>query len=96
MYPSVKEVHARDGHVLFIVFENGECGTLDLSQVLGFGVFKRISDPNEFSKVRVGFDTVEWECGVDLDPEYVYSRCSFSDPRHSQEDPRESGSHGQR
>ena len=21
------------------------------------------------------FDTIEWDCGVDLDPEYIYAKC---------------------
>ena len=25
-----------------------------------------------FKKVRVAYDTVEWENGLDLDPEYLY------------------------
>jgi hypothetical protein len=25
-----------------------------------------------FKKVRVSYDTVEWENGLDLDPEYLY------------------------
>jgi len=26
--------------------------------------------------VHVAFDTIEWECGVDLDPEFVYAKCT--------------------
>ena len=46
-----------------------------MKPVLDFGVFKRIKDYNAFKRVRVSFDTIEWECGVDLDPEYVYANC---------------------
>lgn len=75
MYPSVKEVVPCDDYVLSIVFDNGECGTLDMKQVLDFGVFQRIKDQAAFRRVRVAFDTIEWDCGVDLDPEYVYAKC---------------------
>lgn len=75
MYPSVKEVIPHDDFTLSIVFENGESGTLDMRPILGFGVFQKIRDPDSFKRVRVVFDTIEWDCGVDLDPEYVYARC---------------------
>ena len=42
---------------------------------LDFGVFKQLKEPREFKKVRISFDTVEWASGVDLDPEFVYSKC---------------------
>ena len=33
-------------------------------------------DYSSFKKVRVAFDTIEWESGVDLDPEFVYEKCN--------------------
>lgn len=74
MYPSVKEVNPGDGYILSVVFENGEKGQLDMKPFLDFGIFKRIKDYQAFRKVRVSFDTIEWDCGVDLDPEYVYTK----------------------
>jgi len=75
MYPSVKEVIAGEDYTLSLVFDNGENGILDMKPMLDFGVFQRIKDYEAFRRVRVAFDTIEWECGVDLDPEYVYARC---------------------
>jgi hypothetical protein len=31
--------------------------------------------PAVFEQARVSFDTVEWPCGVDLDPAFVYAKC---------------------
>lgn len=75
MYPSVKEVVPGDDYIIYVVFDNGECGTLDMKPLLDFGVFQRIKDYDAFKRVRVAFDTIEWDCRVDLDPEYVYARC---------------------
>jgi hypothetical protein len=75
MYPAVKEVIPHDDYTLSVVFENGEHGVLDIKPILDFGVFERIRDPAQFARVRVAFDTLEWEYGVDLDPEFVYMRC---------------------
>jgi hypothetical protein len=74
MYPSVTRVSVSDGYVLEVRFDNGEQGTLDLSDLLDFGVFQKLRDPDAFRRVRVAFDTIEWEAGVDLDPEFVYQR----------------------
>ena len=45
---------------------------LDVKPHLGFGVFWRISSKEELRTVRVSFDTIEWDGGVDLDRELVY------------------------
>jgi hypothetical protein len=74
MYPSVKEVIPHDDYTLSLVFEDGEKGVLDLKPILDFGVFQRIKDLKEFKRVRVAFDTIEWACGIDLDPEYLYAK----------------------
>lgn len=75
MYPSVKKVVPNENYVLIIDFDNGESGTLDMKPFLEFGVFQRLKDHNAFNRVRVAFDTVEWDSGVDLDPEFVYAKC---------------------
>ena len=75
MYPSVKEVIPGENYILSIVFENGESGTLDMKPFLDFGVFQSLKDESVFKRVTVAFDTVEWDSGVDLDPEFVYSKC---------------------
>ena len=78
MYPSVKKVVPQEDYLLSIEFDNGETRVLDMKPVLEFGVFRRIKDLDAFCAVRVAFDTVEWDCGVDLDPEYVYLRSTAS------------------
>jgi len=75
MYPSVKNVFAGEDFVLFIDFDNGEQGKLDMKPFLDCGVFQRLKDRNAFKRVRVAFDTIEWDSGVDLDPEFVYAKC---------------------
>lgn len=79
MYPAVIEVIPGNDYVLTVTFDNGECGILDMKPVLEFGVFQRLKDKDAFNRVRVSFDTIEWDCGVDLDPEYVYQTCMATD-----------------
>lgn len=75
MYPSAKRVSPLDNYVLLIEFDNGESGHLDMKPFLNFGVFQRIQDPAVFKQARVSFDSIEWPSGIDLDPEFIYTKC---------------------
>jgi len=76
VHPSVKKVVPHEDYTLAVDFDNGESGTLDMKPFLDFGIFQRIKDREAFRRVRVAFDTVEWDSGVDLDPEFVYAKCA--------------------
>ncbi len=78
MHPSVKAVVPSEDLTLAIEFDNGEEGVLNLKPYLDFGVFRNLADYGNFRCVRVSFDTVEWDCGVDLDPEFVYAKCRMT------------------
>ncbi|RMH32737.1 MAG: DUF2442 domain-containing protein [Gammaproteobacteria bacterium] len=77
MHPAVIKVVAMDDYLLVVDFDNGEQGTLDMKPFLDFGVFHRLKDPAVFKRVHVVFDTVGWDVGVDLDPEFVYAKCQL-------------------
>ncbi|MBC54466.1 MAG: hypothetical protein CMQ34_11590 [Gammaproteobacteria bacterium] len=72
MYPVVTQITVADDYKLQLCFDNGEYGELDMSPYLDFGVFSRLKNKANFQEARVSFDTIEWPCGVDLDPEFVY------------------------
>lgn len=78
MYPSITNAVPREDFTLQVTFDNGEEGVLDMKPYLGFGVFHKIADYEKFKRVRVAFDTIEWDCDVDLDPEFVYAKCGLS------------------
>ena len=86
MHPSVTNVTPSDDYTLRIVFDNGELGTLDMKPYLDFGVFQRLKDRNAFQRVRVSFDTVEWDSGIDLDPAFVYDKCRRNAQQGAQAD----------
>ena len=73
MYPSVTEVVPREDFTLAIAFDNGERGIPDMKPYLGMGAFRKLSAFEQFAAVHVVFDTIEWDCEVDLDPEFVYA-----------------------
>jgi hypothetical protein len=75
MYQAVVAVRPNEDFSLAVVFEDGVEGVLDMTPYLDFGVFRRIKDFDQFKRVRIAFDTVEWECCVDLDPEFIRAKC---------------------
>jgi hypothetical protein len=74
MIPSVSGVTPNEDFTLIVRFDNGEEGLLDMKPYLNFGAFRKIADSANFKNVRVAFDSIEWDAGVDLDPEFVYAR----------------------
>jgi len=59
---------------LWVRFEDGVEGEVDLSDLVGKGVFQRWVDPLEFAKVYVDpeMDTVAWPGDLDLAPDALY------------------------
>ena len=74
MYVSIVKVTPVEGFSLVVIFDNGQTRILDMKPFLDFGVFRQIKKTEEFNRVHVAFDTVEWDCGVGLDPEFVMTK----------------------
>ena len=78
MHPAVTFVECKDNYILSVSFDNGENGLLDMRPYLDFGVFRKIKDPDIFKTAHVSFDTIAWESGADIDPEFVYEKCHLT------------------
>ena len=77
MLKDIVEAKATGGHRLFLRFEDGVEGDVDLKQLVDFtGVFEALNDPAEVAKVRVDpeLGTVCWPGGADLDPDVLYAK----------------------
>jgi hypothetical protein len=74
MYTSIIKVTPAEGHSLVVGFGDGQTRVLDMKPFLDFGVFRQIKKPEDFNRVHIAFDTIEWDCGVDLDPEFVMKK----------------------
>jgi hypothetical protein len=72
----VKEVRVLGEYRLELLFEDGLCGTVDLSQhVVGRGgVFAPLQDTTYFASVRVDpeLGTLVWPNGADFCPDVLY------------------------
>jgi hypothetical protein len=73
MYRSVTKVEPTDNFELIIEFDTGEKRLFNVKPIFSYGRFIELKDIHTFKKVHISFDTVEWENGLDLDPEYLYS-----------------------
>jgi hypothetical protein len=73
MYPAVAAVEPTSDYRLVLTFDTGERRVFDVRPLLTVGRFASLTSPGAFARVRVAFDTVEWENGLDLDPEYLHA-----------------------
>lgn len=64
----------RPNYRLWIRFSDGREGEVDLSSLVGKGVFARWDAPGEFEKVYIDQETktVAWPGNIDLAPDALY------------------------
>ena len=74
MIPRVVEVRSLDGYRLWLRFQDGVSGIVDLSAELWGPVFEPLKDGALFAQVSVHpeLDAVTWPNGADLAPEFLY------------------------
>jgi hypothetical protein len=74
MFLHVKEAKHVHDYVLWLRFNDGAEGEIDLEKELEGEVFGPLKDKLLFQKFRVDpeLETVVWENGADLAPEFLY------------------------
>ncbi len=76
MLSDVVKVEPRGGYRIWLQFQDGVEGEIDLEPLLSFqGVFAPLRDPAYFARVRVNPDlgTICWPNEADWDPLVLYS-----------------------
>jgi hypothetical protein len=77
MLVDIIEVKALEDYSLWLRFEDGTEGTVDVAKLIGkfTGVFSKIADNNVFKKVKVNKEigTIEWPGDVDMCPDVLYA-----------------------
>jgi len=70
----VVEVKVVGRYTVWVRFEDGACGSLDLSELVGQGVFAAWKTPDVFNQVTIDPEThtLRWPGGIDLAPEVLY------------------------
>jgi hypothetical protein len=74
MFLHVKEAKYLHDYVIWLRFNDGAIGEIDLEGELEGEVFSPLRDMELFKKFKVDRDieTIVWENGADLAPEYLY------------------------
>jgi len=72
--PRPTRVESRPNHRLFIAFDDGVCGEIDLSPRLFGPMFEPLQDPAFFAQVKLDdFGAPCWPNGADLAPDALYA-----------------------
>ncbi len=65
----VEQVTALPEHKLYIEFNDGQKGIVDVTPFMESAFFNHLRDPNYFSQVSVFFCGIGWPNGQDLSPD---------------------------
>ena len=79
MWQDISHVELNGKHRLFLRFENGATGIIDVAQLVEFsGVFAPLQERAFFEQVSVDSDlgTIAWPNGADLDPIVLYAHAT--------------------
>ena len=79
MLINIVEVKTVRDYILFIRFEDGVEGEVDISKNVHFkGVFSKPKDLKYFATVKLNSElgTIVWDNGADISPAYLYSLIS--------------------
>jgi len=75
MLKDIVVVQPLANYQLFLRFEDGIEGVVDISQLIPFtGIFAPLQEPSYFAQVQLHAElgTIFWQNGADLDPDVLY------------------------
>lgn len=70
----VKEANYRHDYVIWLRFNDGAEGEVNLANELEGEIFLPLKDPQKFKSFKVDpiLETIVWENGADMAPEFLY------------------------
>jgi len=81
MIPRPVEVKALQNFRIWLRYDDGTEGEVDLSDIAGRGVFKAWNEPAFFNAVRLGsHGAIEWGTDIDICPDAMYLRLTGKTP----------------
>jgi hypothetical protein len=73
MFERVVEAKYTKDYRVWLKFNNGKSGEVDLSDKISWGeIFEPLKNKNYFKKFKVERSTIAWKNGADLAPESLY------------------------
>ncbi len=84
-----RHVETRSGFRIWLQYDDGVSGEVDLTDIAGKGVFESWNDPEFFASVRIGPDgSISWSDRLDLCPDAMYLRLTGTSPSELFSDPK--------
>ena len=74
MFVHVVEARYIRGYTVWLRFNDGTSGEIDLSEELNGPIFKPLKDVEVFKRFTIAYHTLAWENGADFAPEFVRER----------------------
>ena len=71
MFPHVVEARYVKDYTVWLRFNDGVCGEVDLSSELYGEVFEPLRDLEKFKRFTISLHTLAWENGADFAPEFL-------------------------
>ena len=71
----ITEANYIKDYKISVVFNNNKSGIVDLETIVfndHRAIFKELQELEKFKKFKVDMDTIIWENGLDLAPEFIY------------------------
>lgn len=78
MIPHVIEAKHLGGYKVWLKFNDGASGELDLSDELDGPVFEPLRDVEFFGRFVVRYNTLSWENGADFAPEFLREKLTLT------------------
>ena len=72
MFLEVPKVVYLENYRILLTFNNGVTKTVDLQSELNGTVYEPLRQLENFKKIQVKYNTIEWANGADYAPEYLY------------------------
>jgi hypothetical protein len=67
----VEEAKYLGGHSVWLRFNDGSCGEVDLSEELDGPIFEPLKNVDYFRQFVVRYNTLSWQNGADFAPEFL-------------------------
>lgn len=82
MIVNVQEARYLDGYRIWLKFNTGESGEVDLQDmVFKYNVAAPLRDVEKFRRFALdSWPTLTWDCGFDVSPETLYARATGKRP----------------
>jgi len=74
MFPHVVEAKYVKNHSVWLRFDDGSAGEVDLSDALDGPIFEPLHDVDYFKRFMIAGHTLSWPNGADFAPEFLHER----------------------